>query len=72
MHSLCSAYIDRVLLFNMRREMNTWFSEVLGNALAPGLRPGQGLPPMLDSSDIGSYDSFGWLAFDKLLVVQDR
>lgn len=64
--------IDRVLLFNMRREMNTWFTEVLANALAPGLLPGQAMPPILDSSDLASYDVLGWLAFENLVVVQDR
>ncbi|MEW5302301.1 MAG: hypothetical protein WDW36_005101 [Sanguina aurantia] len=68
----CMAVIDRVLLFNMRREMNTWFTEVLANALAPGLLPGQAMPPILDSSDLASYDLLGWLAFESLVVVQDR
>ncbi|KAG2429620.1 hypothetical protein HXX76_010852 [Chlamydomonas incerta] len=66
-------FVDRILLPNLRKEMNDWFKEVLALAVAPGVRRGGApVPPIIDHTDLDAFPKLSWLAFENLLVIQDR
>ncbi|EFJ44348.1 hypothetical protein VOLCADRAFT_106494 [Volvox carteri f. nagariensis] len=66
-------YVDRILLPNLRKEMNDWFKEILAIAVAPGVRKGGApVPPIIDHADLEAFPKLSWLAIENLLVVQDR
>eukprot|EP00198_Chlamydomonas_reinhardtii_P008302 XP_001697639.1 predicted protein [Chlamydomonas reinhardtii] len=66
-------FVDRILLPNLRKEMNDWFKELLALAVAPGVRRGGSpVPPIIDHTDLDAFPKLSWLAFENLLVIQDR
>ncbi|KAG2488504.1 hypothetical protein HYH03_013007 [Edaphochlamys debaryana] len=66
-------YVDRILLPNLRKEMSDWFKEMLALAVSPGVRRGGApVPPIIDHTDLDAFPKLSWLAFENLLVVQDR
>lgn len=59
--------------FVFSQEVNDYFREVLTLALAPGLRRGSApVPPLIDVGDLDAFPKLSWLAFENLLVIQDR
>lgn len=68
-----SRFVDRILFTNLRKEVNDWFRELLALAVAPGVRRGGApVPPIIDHTDLEAFPKLSWLAFENLLVIQDR
>ncbi|GIL59393.1 hypothetical protein Vafri_14249 [Volvox africanus] len=66
-------YVDRILLPNLRKEMNDWFKEILAVAASPGVRRGgPPVPSIIDHADLEAFPKLSWLIIENLLVVQDR
>ncbi|PNH04842.1 hypothetical protein TSOC_009007 [Tetrabaena socialis] len=66
-------FVDRIVLPNLRKEVNDWFKEVLALAVSPGVRRGGApVPPIIDHADLDGFPKLSWLAFENLLVVRDR
>ncbi|GIL87259.1 hypothetical protein Vretimale_1780 [Volvox reticuliferus] len=66
-------FVDRILLPNLRKEMNDWFKEILAVAVSPGVRRGgPPVPSIIDHADLEAFPKLSWLAIENLLVVQDR
>ena len=50
----------------------TWVTEMIRLALGPVLGAHGQLPPTMYGDDLGSLDRGSWLAFERLLVANDR
>jgi hypothetical protein len=70
--TISSLYISRILATNWNKQVSPFLRAVLQAAAVPGLRTGTLEPQVVDYADLVTFDNIAWLAFENLIIVQDR